>query len=384
MEPRRNRRGPAPARADRRRRGAPLRSRPSRRFRPRAGALLALAAVAGLILGWRVTHGHKGHTPPPVAAAAASSSSTAGGDVHGPSWQTLPMLGAGGAPTVTAAVADPDGSLWLVAVADGGTPYLVHVSTSGEQGAWAVPPPKGAALRIQTIGTDKVWLAAGPLELSFDKTSAAFQTYTVQPALGATTVAGYSVALYVPQTSGGAVSGPPYVQVAPLGATGARRVPLPQAVTPAAIPPAAVLPGPAGQALVVVGALVWSVSPKDASAAVWGRLPADADPASAGWGADRLWVGTATGGIADLDSGGTPQLLAAGASHPPAQRTGLTFSGGRLWWAGAGAAYAYSPASNAVASYPYPVPGIGMLAPGAAGAVWAAVGDRFAVLGTSK
>lgn len=336
-----------------------------RRVRVRARGFVTLGVFAALAVAVWLALGHAGRGPNAHGPSPSATGSGSHPTIGSAAWQGLQPIG-GAAPTVTAAAADPDGTLWLVAAAGGGVPHLLHVGPGGEDGDWAAR----AGAHIQTIGSDKVWLAAGPQEFSFDKTTHTFQSYTSAPALGAATVAGYSVGLYARAT------GAPYVLVAPLGASKAQRVALPGALRPTGTPAATVLPGPPAIALVLMGGTVWSVSPLAGTAEVWGHLPPGADPAAAVWGADRLWFPVGAG-VESLSPGGTPTPVAAAGAEPPAGGTPLTFSGDRLWWAGADAAYAYAPDGAVVTPHPYPAPGTALLAPGPNGATWVAVGNRF-------
>ena len=344
-------------------------------LRPRAYATLGTLVVL-VIAAW-VIFGHGAHPrqaqghPGSVAAGSGFSPTTP----PALTWRSLQPV-SGALPKVTAVAADPDGSLWLVATATGGAPYLLHAVAGGEDGEWLIRPVRaagGAAVRIQTVGADKVWLAAGTQELAFDKTTHTLQTYAGAPARAAATVAGYSVGLYLAST------GPPYVLVAPLGATRVQRVALPGAQRPTAAGAAAVLTGPPGTALVLVGDTVWSVDPPAGNAAAWGHLPSGGDASTATWGANRLWFRVGAG-VDSLSAAAPPSALAATRTDPPADDTPLTFSNGQLWWAGAAAAYAYTPDAAAVASHPYPAPGTALLAPGPGGATWVAVDDRFTLI----
>lgn len=378
MEPRRNRRLAAQAVAVTARRSptAPPTARRSLRIRPRGYATLGvLAGILLVVLLLAHPHGAPRAAAPPrpgAAAATGGKGSSAGPATTTAAWATLPVAG-------LSAAADPDGSLWVVGRAPDGGAQLVHLTVGGTPGGWPVTPtPLGSTLRIQTVGTAHVWLAAGTQEISFDKAARTFRRRSSVPAAAAVTIGAYSVGLY----AGGA--GAPYVLVARTGGLTARRVALPGA--PAGARGTALLVGPAGAALAVAAGRVWAITPGSATAKAWGTLPAGADAAGATWGGGRLWVllpgGAGKGPTLDgLAPGGRPVPLPAAAALPPAAGTALAFAGGRLWWSGPSAAYTYNPTTGATARLPYPVAGPALLVPTTGGRVWLVVGDRAALAG---
>jgi len=353
-------------------------------MRPRGW--VTLGAATALVIAVLVLQ-HRGHpgsgTGPPGTTGTKGTAGTPAKGTQRAAWLAVQPFGTG-TPAIVAVAADPDGSLWLVATAPGAGPRLLHATAAGEDGAWPIQPAPatGAALRIQTVGTAHVWLAAGSAELSFNKAAQTFRTRAALQAVGATTVGGYSVGLY---ETGGAAAGPPYVLVAPTGGLTAQRVSLPGSAAPPASAAAALLPGPSGTALAVVGSSVWAVSPDVPRASAWGRLPAGADPGAAAWGGGRLWfeVSAGAGAVPAIDSltpGGTPTALGAARSDPAAPGGALVFDGTRLWWTGGSAAYAYDPGTGRVTPEPYPVAGRSLLVGGPTGSAWVAVRNRFALL----
>lgn len=356
------------------------RPRGAARVRPRGvvtlvalGLVAAAAAAAGTsrLLG-----------PHPAAASPVPPATVV--------WRTLPA--AGQADTVVSIASDPQGTLWLAEAVPGGAGWqLFHATAAAASGGWPVAPVPSSAggVVIQTVGGGTVWLAAGPQELSFDPTTATFHTYPSQPAASVASVGGDSVAVYLPEAADGSVSGAAYVLAAPLGGSAATRIALPGAPASGALPQAAVIAGPSGTALVTVGRQIWSVTPGAGTAQAWGSLPSGADAATAAWGDGRLWVEVpsasspgAPPAVKGVSPTGTAAAVPAAQASPPALGGGLVFSAGHLWWAGSAAVLAWNPASGQLSRFDLPsgVTGPALLAPGPAGSVWAAAGNRFARL----
>ncbi len=324
-------------------------------------ALVALVAAVPLLRAFRPR--------PPSAEPQAPLRGTGGGTAAVP-WQVLAAVG-GGVPVARSLASGPHGSPWLVVSLPSGRAYLVAPGRHGAAGPWRLGAGTLSAppWRIQTVGPRHVWLAAGRRELGFDKAHPRFQAYQASPAAAAATIAGDSAGLYLPPGA------PPYALLASLGAGTARRVALPGAAPDATSPPVgAVIAGPAGTALVLVGRSVWALSVPRRQASAWGRLPAGALPQGTAWGDGRLWFAT-SGGVEEMVPGGRVHSLAASRAHPPVGA--LVYTGGRLWWAGAHAAYAYTPTGGRLRTTPYPVQGTGLLSPDTGGGVWLAVGDRL-------
>ena len=371
------------------RRIASAQRRPGRATRPAAGAhaqepprgprrwrgAFALVALIALVAAVPLLRAFRPRSP--SATPQASLRGTRGGTAAVP-WQVLAAVG-GGVPVARSLASGPHGSPWLVVSVPSGRDYLLTPGltpglTRGRRGAVREWPIGAATLpappwRIQTVGPRHVWLAAGRRELGFDKAHPSFQAYQAPPAAAAATIAGDSAGLYLPSGA------PPYALLARLGAGTARRVALPGAAPDAPSPPVgAVIAGPASTALVLVGRSVWALSVPRRQASAWGRLPLGALPQGAAWGDGRLWFAT-SGGVEDMVPGGRVHALAASQAHPAVGA--LVYTGGRLWWAGAHAAYAYTPAGRRLQTTPYPVRGTGLLSPDTGGGVWLAVGDRL-------
>ena len=352
--------------------------RPRRRWRPRPGTWIALGVLTLLVLGAvRLLHRPAGSTRQAQAVRPAAS---------GPApravpvaWGTLP----GGGVIAGSSLPGTGGTLWLAAATSGAAGWeLYHLSAAGVQGGWTIPTA-GGAVHLQTAGGGLLWLSAGPQELAFGETAHTFTPYASAPAADAAALGGFSLGLYLP--AGGAPPKTPYVLVAPLGGTSTRTVPLPGAGAAEGTAQTALLPV-SGGALALVGSGVWSITPATDAAASWGTLPHGGQASGAAWGDGALWFldqrSAGTVGIEGLNAAGAVSALPAAAAHPPQLGSGLVFSAGRLWWASAVAVLSDDPTSGSVTSMSLPkgVAGPVLLAPATGGAIWAADGNRFALL----
>ncbi len=358
----------------------------------RIGAIVGVIVLGGVAIVWRLQR----HPNPPAARAAGSqrqsggnagSASPAGGtsgvaSVSGTAppvaltlrWTTLATAQTG---TAIGAQEDADGSVWLLTRA-GTTDQLWHFRGTAELGRWAVPD--SAAITVQTVGPNHVWLGSPGTEIAFSKTAHTFHTYGGAGTLAVRTVAGHSVALDLPGGGQVAPSAAPYVEVAPLGGTG-RRIPLPGATLPATLD-GAVSTGPAGNALVAIDGRVWAVPVAGGPATRWASLPVGGLPGPVAWGDASLWclIGpvNAPTGIDQMQAGQATTPLPLGRSHPPVAGTPLTFADGHLWWVTVHHLFGYDPANGHTAQASLPAATTAAVVTASPGGVWIAQGGEIA------